>query len=162
MVWLFRGLPLRLLEKYKFPPYPFSLCSQLAKSLPQQFVASRDAALQVLSILCQPMMTSAPEMHALAPTCPLLLKVVLAPAESAPDPDVSPLCHRCVLQAGVLTAPLPVHLPVFRNSYSRSCHPPTTPVQCKAAVTSMMNFLDVSRNWQRMHWQRVLRLQNNL
>ena len=33
---------------------------------------------------------------------------------------------------------------VLRENHSRSDHPPMTPIQCTAAVTSMMEFLDVA------------------
>ena len=140
-MWLFWSSPRRLLDKGNFRPDPCSLCSQHAKSRPQQFVASQDAALQVIPTPCQPMINSAPEMHAWAPLCPLLLKTVLAPAKSDPSPDVSLACRRAVLRAGFPIAPFPVHLPVLRKNYSRSDHPPPTPVQCTAAVTSIIKFL---------------------
>ena len=98
-------MPRHLLE-IKNVPYPCSLCSQRAKRRSQQFVTPQDAALQAFPIPCRQMAISAPQMHAWAPLCPLLLKNVLAPAESAPHLDVSPSCHRAVLRAGFPTAPL--------------------------------------------------------
>ena len=89
-------------------------------------------------------MLSAPEMHAWAPPCSLLLKSVLAPAEPVPHSDVSVSCHQAVLRAEFLAPLFLVHLLVLRESHSRSDHPPMTPVQRTAVVVSMMEFMDVA------------------
>ena len=68
---------------------------------------------------------------------------MLAPADSAPRPNVSPSCYWAVLQVRFPTGPLSVHLPMLQETHSRSDRPPTTQAQCTALlIASMMKLTD--------------------
>ena len=88
-------------------------------------------------------MISARDFRIWTPPCPLPPKLVLAPAGSAPRPDVSFSCHRAVLRVRFPAAPLSINFPVPQETHSWSGRLPTTQAQCTALViANIMKFPD--------------------